>query len=176
MNNRQTLYLLMVLVAVALGGRFWSVGNYERWNTALALHKAKDKQVFETVEDLIVRRGKFSIADGEQGFLAHFQKQAHNARMGSVATKPKSRERSGWVDKTFTIEFEKEDARFRRSQIVNFLFNAEGLVPRMRTTSLSLRPASGGKRSKSIPSGSAREDDWKITDLVLTQRSPRSKN
>ncbi|MBT3340357.1 MAG: hypothetical protein HOM34_09935 [Planctomycetes bacterium] len=176
MSTRQTLYLLMVLVAAALGGRFWAVGNYERWENALSTHKEKDKQIFESVEDLVVRRSKFSIADGEQGFLTHFQKQAHNARMGSVTTKPKSRERSGWVDKTFTIEFEKEDARFRRSQIVNFLFNAEGLVPRMRTTSLSLRPASGGKRSKQIPSGAEREDDWRITDLVLTQRSPRSKN
>jgi len=56
------------------------------------------------------------------------------------------------------------------------LFNAELLYPRVRTTSLVIKPHSEGARSRGIDTGVERIDLWDITKLEMRQRSPKAKN
>ncbi|PCJ52502.1 MAG: hypothetical protein COA70_12195 [Planctomycetota bacterium] len=173
MNNRTTLYLLMGLALAAVAGRFWSVSYRSDWDSALENHKRSYKIIWETSDDLAVRRENAPKSNEEFYFRAHFQAQAYDpAQMGTIDVKMRERSQKNYEDKIFEIEFQEGDAGFRRDQMRAFLFNSELLMPRVRTTTLNLQPVSQDGRGRKLDTGVEREDLWKITKLNFRQRSP----
>lgn len=173
MNNRTTLYLLMGLAAAAICGRFWSMSYLKDWDQALQNHQRSYKIVWESVDDLSVRRENAPKSNEEFYFRAHFQAQAYDpAQMGTINVNMRERPQKNHEDKIFEIEFQEGDGGFRRDQMRAFLFNSELLMPRVRTTILNLQPVSQGGRGRKIDTGVDREDLWKITKLEFRQRSP----
>ena len=176
MNNRSTLYTLVGLAVAALIGSLWAESNREYWNDSLRSHKTRYQAIFEECDDLKIRRKKAPKGSDEQSFRLHFQTQAYSAQMGDINVNVNTRNRNAVEDKIFKIEFAKGDQGFRRDQLRNFLFNAELLYPRVRTTSLAIEPHSEGARSRGIDTGVERIDLWDITKLEMRQRSPKAKN
>jgi len=176
MNNRTTLYLLMGLALAAIGGRYWSVSYRSSWETAFLNHQRSYKIIWETSDDLAIRRENAPKSNEEFYFRAHFQAQAYDpAQMGTINVKMRERPQKNYEDKIFEIEFQEGDAGFRRDQMRAFLFNSELLMPRVRTTILNLQPVSQGGRGRKLDTGVEREDLWKITKLEFRQRSPVAK-
>jgi len=172
MNNRTTLYLLMGLALAAIGGRFWSISNRSSWKAAMDNHQRLYKLIWETTDDLAVRRENAPKSNEEFYFRAHFQAQAYDpAQMGTINVKMRERPQKNYEDKIFEIEFEEGDSGFRRDQMRAFLFNSELFMPRVRTTVLNLQPIAPQGRGRKIDSGVEREDLWKITKLEFRQRS-----
>lgn len=171
MNGNRTLALLLALTVVAGVARIWVHRDYRGKVEARDRSLDQYRELWETVDDLEVRLQRTTAAKTESETLVHFQRQALRARMGTVNTTTRERPKATWVDKIFTIEFEAEVPRFRREQIVNFLHNSENLIPRMRSTRLAVRPATGDRRRKQIPPGAEREDLWRVDELQFTQRS-----
>ncbi len=176
MNNRSTLYTLVGLAVAALLGNLWAESNLEYWEDSLGLHETRYKAIWEECDDLEMRREKAPKGSDEQSFRLHFQTQAYSAQMGDINVNVNTRNRNAVEDKIFKIEFAKGDQGFRRDQLRNFLFNAELLYPRVRTTSLVVKPHSEGARSRGIDTGVERIDLWSITKLEMRQRSPKAKN
>ena len=172
MNNRTTLYLLMGLATAAVGGRTWSVQYLKGWDQALLDHQRRYKLVWETSDDLSVRREKAPKGTDDVYFRQHFQNQAFAAQMGSIDVKVRPRPQKNFEDKIFEVKFSLGDDGFRRDQLRTFLYNSELLLPRVRTTILNIRPLGPGGRGRSIDPGVEREDTWKVTKLEFRQRSP----
>ncbi len=178
MSNRQTLMLLVVLTVLAGVGRSLAAARLSRYQEALNSHKKSYQFIAETASDLAYRRSKVAAADTEKGYQTHFQNQAFTAHMGSLTVQTQEKPQQNYVDKIFTITFEGDDKRFRRQQIVNFLYNSELLMPRMRTTVLTIQPAGpqGGRRRRTgVAPGVDREDYWRIGQLLFVQRTQKAK-
>ncbi|MDP6963237.1 MAG: hypothetical protein QGF46_03630 [Planctomycetota bacterium] len=176
MSNRSTLFTLIGLAAAALVGNLWAESNLNKWNDSLTQHQRRYQAIWEACDDLEMRREKAPKGSDEQSFRLHFQTLAYTAKMGYINLILNGRTRSGIEDKIFKIEFAKGDRGFRRDQLRTFLFNAELLYPRVRTTSLVLKPHSEGGRRRDIETGAERIDLWDINKLELRQRSPMAKN
>ena len=174
MSNRQMLYLLITLTVVALGARFWAVSWHEGWKDSLVVHQKRYQEIYATCNDLAFRREKAPKGTDDQAYRQHFQKEAFAARLGTidVAVRDNPRSGTGVADKTFTIGFENAQAAFQRQQIRLFLFNSELLYPRIRSTQLTLVPASSDGRVKAVETGAPREDQWRVSKLEFKQRSP----
>lgn len=175
MSNRSTLYTLVGLAIAALVGNLWAESNLQHWDDALVSHQRRYKAIWEECDDLEMRREKAPKGSDEQSFRLHFQTQAYTAQMGDINVNVNTRTRSGVEDKIFTIEFAKSDRGFRRDQLRTFLFNAELLYPRVRTTSLTIKPHAEGSRRKGVDTGVERIDLWDVSKLELRQRSPKTK-
>ncbi|HIA39058.1 MAG TPA: hypothetical protein EYN86_06115 [Planctomycetes bacterium] len=175
MNNRSTLYTLVGLAVAAFAGSMFAESNLEYWEDALLSHQRRYKTIWEQCDDLEMRREKAPKGSDEQSFRLHFQTQAYTAQMGDINVSVNSRTRSSVEDKIFKIEFAKGENGFRRDQLRTFLFNAELLYPRVRTTALVIKPHAEGARSRGIDTGVERIDLWDITKLELRQRSPKAK-
>ena len=175
MNNRSTLYLLMALAALAFGGRFWSQSYLGGWEDAVDRGQTRYKTIWETADDLALRREKAPKGTDDQSFRKHFQAQAFGARMGNLDVKtdrPRAT-RAGGEDRTFTIVFDEETgSAFTRAQLRYFLFNSELLFPRLRCTAFSLAPNPPDRRSRAIDPGLDREDVWRVSKMQFKQRSP----
>lgn len=175
MSNRQMLYLLIALTALALGARVWAASWSDGWSEDLAEHEKRYKSIYSACNDLAYRREKAPKNTDDQAFRLHFQNQAFEARMGTIDVSVSDMSRgsqSGVQDKTFTIEFENPQSAFERKQVRLFLFNSELLYPRIRSTQLSLEPAGPEGAKRQVETGAPREDAWRITELVFKQRSP----
>lgn len=173
MNNRTTLYLLMGLAVAALGGRMWSISHLDGWRTSLVEHERRYKAIYETADDLSLRREKAPKGSDDVYFRSHFGRQAQaTANMGGIDVGVRSRSQKNFEDKIFEIEFANGEDGFRRDQLRTFLFNSELLMPRVRTTILNLKPRGPKGRSRGIDPGVEREDIWKIDKLEFRQRSP----
>jgi hypothetical protein len=175
MNNRSTMYMLMVLAALAFGGRFWSQKHLSNWEESVTRGQSRYKVIWETSDDLALRREKAPKGTDDQSFRKHFQAQAFGARMGNldIKTDRPRQTRAGGEDRTFTIVFDEETGgAFTRAQLRYFLFNSELLFPRLRCTALSLSPNPPDRRSRGIDPGLDREDIWRVTKLQFKQRSP----
>lgn len=172
MNNRTTLYLLMGLAAAAIGGRIWSNHYLESWDTALLDHQRRYKNIWETSDNIAVRREKAPKGSDDVYFRQHFQTQAFGAQMGSIDLTVRPRTQKNYEDKIFEVKFSNMDDGFRRDQLRTFLFNSELLLPRVRTTILNLQPQGEKGRARSVDPGVDREDYWKVTKLEFRQRSP----
>jgi len=173
-SNRQMLYLLLGLAVGVLGARFWSVSWHAGWETALVNHESRYKEVYSACNDLAFRREKAPKGTDDQAFRLHFQKQAFDARLGTIDVSVRDNPRTGQgiSDKVFSIGFENSQTSFQRQQVRLFLFNSELLYPRIRCTQLSLVPATTDGRARSVDSGATREDIWRIAKLEFKQRSP----
>ncbi len=171
MSSNRTLTLMFGLVAVAGIGRFWVHRDYADTVAARDQALRQYQQLWETVDDLQVRLKRTTAAKTEGETLVHFQQQALRVSLGSVNTTTRETTKAGWVDRIFTVEFETDNPRFRREDLVNFLYNSENLMPRMRSTRLSVRPAAGDRRRRQLPPGSEREDLWRVDEVQFTQRS-----
>jgi len=172
MNNRTTLYLLMGLAVAAVGGRMWSNHYLDTWRTSLTEHERRYKVIYETTDDLEVRREKAPKGSDDIYFRQHFQNQAFQAQMGSIDVNVRSRSQKNSEDKIFEVDFAVGEDGFRRDQLRTFLFNSELLMPRVRTTILNLKPRGPKGRSRGLDAGVEREDIWKIDKLEFRQRSP----
>lgn len=173
MSNRTTLYLLMALAVAAIGLRMWSVSALATWEDNLLMHISKYKTIVETCDDLKSRRKEAPKGSDETSFRKHFQRQAHGALMGdvNVSVNPLAAKKT-YADKRFEIEFLKAADGFSRASLRTFLYNAEQQYPRIRTTSLNLRPIGGSGRSRGIDPGVERDDIWEITKMEFRQRTP----
>ncbi|MBC8369584.1 MAG: hypothetical protein H8E25_06270 [Planctomycetes bacterium] len=174
MNNRSTLFTLVGLAVAAFVGNLWAEANLQHWDDALVSHQRRYKSIWEACDDLEMRREKAPKGSDEQSFRLHFQTQAYTAQMGDINVKVNTRSRSGVEDKIFGIDFAKGEGGFRRDQLRTFLFNAELLYPRVRTTSLVLKPHSEGGSRRGVESGAERIDLWDVDKLELRQRSPKT--
>ncbi|MGB0954144.1 MAG: hypothetical protein ACPG31_13060 [Planctomycetota bacterium] len=172
MNNRTTLYLLMGLAVAAIGGRLWSTHYLETWQTSLTEHERRYKVIYETTNDLQERRKEAPKGSDDIYFRQHFQSQAFEAQMGSIDVNVRRRTQANHEDKIFEVDFAVGEDGFRRDQLRTFLFNAELLMPRVRTTILNLKPRGPKGRGRGIDPGVEREDIWKIDKLEFRQRSP----
>lgn len=175
MNNRSTLYMLMVLAALAFGGRYWSQKHLSSWEESVTRGQSRYKAIWETSDDLALRREKAPKGTDDQSFRKHFQAQAFGARMGNldIKTDRPRQTRAGGEDRTFTIVFDEETGgAFTRAQLRFFLFNSELLFPRLRCTSLAVSPNPPDRRSRGVDPGLDREDIWRVTKLQFKQRSP----
>ncbi|MFT7516487.1 MAG: hypothetical protein ACI84O_000268 [Myxococcota bacterium] len=175
MSNRSTLYTLVGLAIAALIGNMWAESSLQHWDDALLAHQRRYKAIWEECDDLEMRREKAPKGSDEQSFRLHFQTQAYTAQMGDINVNVTNRDRSGVEDKIFKIEFAKGDKGFRRDQLRTFLFNAELLYPRVRTTALVVKPHAEGGRRRGIDTGVDRIDLWDVSKLELRQRSPKTK-
>lgn len=176
MSNRTTLYLLMVLAAAAVGLQMWSTSSLKAWDEAMLIHQAKYKTIFETCDDLRVRREEAPKGSADNSFRLHFQRQAHKAHMGdiNVSVHPLAAKKTH-VDTRFEVEFLKGDDGFSRPSLRTFLFRAEQKYPRIRTTAFNIRPIGGSGRSRGIDPGIEREDIWEVTKMEFRQRTPVAK-
>lgn len=172
MNNRTTLYLLMGLAVAAIGGRLWSTHHLETWQSSLSEHERRYKVIYETTDDLAVRRENAPKGSDDVYFRQHFQNQAFRAQMGTIDVTVRSRSQKNHEDKIFEVDFAVGEDGFRRDQLRTFLFNSELLMPRVRTTILQLKPRGPKGRGRGIDPGVEREDIWKIDKLEFRQRSP----
>lgn len=174
MSNRQMLYLLIGLALLALVGRFWAASWSGSWNESLLAHEKRYQAIYTACNDLAFRREKAPKGTDDQAFRLHFQKQAFEARMGTIDVNVRENPRAGQgiQDKGFSIEFENPQAAFQRQQIRLFLFNSELLYPRVRSTQLSLVPASVEGNKRQVETGAPREDIWRVAKLEFKQRSP----
>ncbi|RMH00934.1 MAG: hypothetical protein D6702_12690 [Planctomycetota bacterium] len=178
MSNRRTLLLLLAVTVVA-GILRLAVGSwYHAQENGLAASKTAFKGIVQDVEYLRGRRRNSVVAESDEGYLTHFQVEARKQHMAPVTAPMKEDDLKYAISRKFTIGFEKEPPHFSRDQISRFLFNAELLMPRLRTTKLVLQPAgeSGGRRrSKGPEPGAERDDLWEVTQLVFTQLTPKAK-
>lgn len=174
MSNRQMLYLLIALAALAVGARLWAASWSGGWEESLADHEQRYKAIYAACNDLAFRREKAPKGTDDSAFRLHFQNQAFEARMGTIDVSVRDNPRAGQgiQDKSFTIEFENAQSSFQRQQVRLFLFNSELLYPRIRSTQLSLVPASVEGNKRQIDSGAPREDLWRVAKLEFKQRSP----
>ena len=172
MNNVRSLYLLMALAVFATGGRFWAQSTLQTWEDAVDNHERQWENIWTTCEELSARRDKAPKGSEEQRYRKHFQNQAFSAHMGTIEVQKRTSPRNEFEDLVFTINFQEEDALFDRQKLRLFLFNSELLYPRMRTTGLAIQSAILGGRGRALPTGSDREDLWKVTKLEFKQRSP----
>jgi hypothetical protein len=168
------LYLLIGLAVGVFGARFWAVSWHAGWDTALGNHETRYQDIYSACNDLAFRREKAPKGTDDQAFRLHFQKQAFDARLGTIDVSVRDNPRAGQgiMDKVFTIGFENAQTSFQRQQIRTFLFNSELLYPRIRCTQLSLAPATADGRARLVDSGAPREDIWRIAQLEFKQRSP----
>ena len=173
--SRQTLGLLIGLV-LAIALRYWVAAGYEQENLDFASSKRALKEVHETASVLYARLRATGLGDTEnEDYNYFFNQNAQKAFLGSVQTatdvKEGSRSRP-WEDIKFTITFLEKDVSSRQ-YIVNFLYNCEVTMQRLRTTRLRLRAADPtATRDKPLPTGSKRDDWWKIENLEFTRRTP----
>ena len=176
MSNRTTLYLLMILAAAAVGMQLWSNSSLKTWDESLAIHKARYKTIWETCDDLTMRREDAPKGTADNSFRMHFQRQAHKAHMGdiNVSVNPLAAKQN-YADTRFEIDFHKGDEGFQRASLRTFLFRAEQLYPRIRTTAFNIRPIGGTGRSRGIDPGVERDDIWEITKMEFRQRTPVAK-
>lgn len=174
MNNVRSLYLLMALAAVSVGGRFWAQSSLQHWEDAVVNHERQWEKIWTTSEELAARREKAPKGSEEQRHRKFFQNQAFAAHMGTIEVQKRTANRNEFEDLVFDISFQEEDALFDRQKLSLFLFNSELLYPRMRTTGLSIQAANPGGRGRALPTGSEREDLWKVTKLEFKQRSPKA--
>ncbi len=172
MNNVRSLYLLMALAVFATGGRFWAQSSLQTWEDAVDNHERQWEKIWTTCEELAARRDKAPKGSEEQSFRLHFQNQAYTAHMGTIEVQKRTSNRNDFEDLIFTIDFQDEDALFDRQKLRLFLFNSELLYPRMRTTGLAIQAAAPGGRGRALPTGSDRDDLWKVTKLEFKRRSP----
>jgi hypothetical protein len=169
------LYLLIALAVLAFGGRFWAASWSAGWQDGLLDHQKRYSNIYSACNDLAFRREKAPKGTDDQAFRLHFQNQAFAARMGTLDVSVReSTGRAGQSvqDKVFTIAFENAQANFQRQQLSLFLFNSELLYPRIRSTQLSLVPASVDPARRQGETGAPREDVWKVAKLEFKQRSP----
>jgi hypothetical protein len=166
----------MVLAVAAVGLQMWSTSSLASWDESLEIHKAKYKTILETCDDLRVRREDAPKGSADNSFRLHFQRQAHKARMGdiNVSVNPLAAKKT-FVDTRFEVEFLKGEDGFTRPSLRTFLYRAEQLYPRIRTTGLNLRPIGGSGRSRGIEPGIDREDVWEVTKMEFRQRTPIAK-
>lgn len=176
MSNRTTLYLLMILAVAAVGLQIWSTSSLKTWDDALAIHEAKYKTIFETCDDLRIRREEAPKGSADNSFRLHFQRQAHKAHMGdiNVSVNPLAAKKT-FADTRFEVEFLKGENGFSRPSLRTFLFLAEQKYPRIRATAINIRPIGGSGRSRGIEPGVDREDVWEVTKMEFRQRTPVAK-
>ncbi len=179
MSNHRTLLLLLVLALVA-GGLRLGVGSwFQRYDDGLAASKTALKGIVQDTEYLRVRRENSVVAESDEGYLTHFQSQARLQHIGGVTAPMREKEESNAIKREFEIGFEKDPPFYSRDQISRFLFNAELLMPRLRTTKLTVRPAGdpgSSRRSRGLDPGVDRDDLWEITKLTFTQLTPVAKD
>lgn len=172
MSNRQMLYLLFALAVIGFGLRTWAVSWHGGWTEAVGEHQKRYSDIYAMCNDLAFRREKAPKGSDEASFRMHFQKQAYEARIGTINVAVRENARGNVRDKTFTIGFEDPQAAFQRQQLSLFLFNSELLYPRLRATQLALAPVPADTRSRSVDSGAERQDLWRVSKLEFKQRSP----
>jgi hypothetical protein len=176
-SNRRTLYLLMAAAAAAgvlrLGVGSW----FTKYEEGLRQHESSYRQLLQDVDYLRNRRSNAVVAESDDGYLTHFQKQARGQHMAPVTAPMNEKDNKTFISRAFTIGFEKEPPHFSRKQVSAFLFNTELLMPRLRTTRLVVAPAGDPtSRSRKGPeAGSERDDLWEVRNLVFTQLTPVAK-
>ncbi len=176
MSNRRTLTMLMVL-AVAAGGLRLGVGSwFNQYDDGLRAHEGALKLIIQDTSYLRNRRSNAVVAESDDGYVTHLQSEARDQNMGTVTAAMKEDDLDTAISRVFTVGFEKDPPYFSRRQISAFLFNTE-LMPRMRTTKLTLVPASptGGRSRKGPEAGAERDDLWEVRNLVFTQLTPVAK-
>ncbi len=176
MKNRNVIMTLLVLTLLSGVGRFWISARFEKYTAGLTEHREAFRFIGETVSNLHVRRSKLSVADNDIGFQTLFTRLSRAASLGAVdaeARSGRSSASSTYDDKTWTVAFQSDQSGISRSRLVQFLFNVENEVNRMRTTQLEIRPFSPQSRSsKGVPFGQDRADLWRVNKLEFTRRTP----
>lgn len=173
MNNVRSLYILMVLAAIAVGGRFWALAAREHWEGAVQNHERQWEKIWTICEELEKRRAKAPKGSETQRYRRHFQERAFDAHMGQIDVQKRDRPGREYDDLTFEISFQDEAALFDRQKLRLFLFNSELEFPRMRTTGFAIQAGEPGGRGRPLPTGADRDDLWRITKLEFRQRSPK---
>lgn len=173
MNNIRSLYILMALAVLAVGGRFWALSSRAHWVDAVADHERQWEKIWTTCEELEGRREKAPKGTENQRYRRHFQEQAFKAHMGQVDVQKRDRPGREYDDLIFEIAFQDEGALFDRQKLRLFLFNSELLFPRMRTTGFAIQASEPGGRGRPLPTGKDRDDLWRVTKLEFRQRSPK---
>ncbi len=174
MSNRQILLLLVILTAGAAGGRQWAKGYHDLWDEALVDHKKRYVSIIENALEVKERRDPvLEVAAGNSSYQSQLQQFAvESSSLGNITVKPQG-DPDG--DLRLTVEFEDPEHRYDRSQLASFLYNAEGRIPRLRTTQFTIRPAGSGGRGK-VKTGAEREDTWHVDRLIFTKRSPTQRS
>lgn len=172
MSNRRTLIILVVLVVATGAGRFWAQSHREAWDTGFQRHAQLFKSVVAEAREVSARREAAVYGLGDSSYQTQIQEFAGRSRLGNITVRPRGNAEFG--DYVMVIDIENKEHRYGRNQIFTFLYNCEVMIPRVRTTSLSIRPASESTRK--IEPGVDREDLWKVDQLTFTKRSPEKIN
>jgi hypothetical protein len=172
MSNRRTLIILLVLVALTGGGRFWAKSHRATWDSGFNRHAELFKSVIEEAREVSARREAAVYGLGDSSYQTQIQEFAGRSRLGNITVRPRGNAEVG--DYVLMVDIENSDHRYGRNQIFTFLYNCEVMIPRVRTTSLSIRPASEGTRK--LDPGTDRDDLWKLEQVIFTKRSPEKLN
>lgn len=172
MSNRRTLIILVVLVTLTGAGRFWAQSLREKWDTGFQQHSQLFRSVIEKAREVSARREAAVYGLGDSSYQTQIQEFAGRSRLGNITVRPRGNPDEG--DYTMIVDFENSDHRYGRNQIYTFLYNCEVMIPRVRTTSLSVRPASENNRK--LEPGVDRDDLWKVEQITFVKRSPTKAN
>ena len=172
MNNRRTLIILLVLVAATGGGRFWAKEYRGTWDTGFTRHSQQFRAVIEKAREVSARREAAVYGLGDSSYQTQIQEFAGRSRLGNITVRPRGNAEEG--DYSMVVDFEDPNHRYGRNQIFTFLYNCEVMIPRVRTTSFSMRPANEGSRK--LEPGTDRDDIWKVEQLTFVKRSPMTNN
>lgn len=172
MSNRRTLIILVILVSLTGAGRFWAKSHRETWDAGFDRHASLFKSVIEQAREVSARREAAVYGLGDSSYQTQIQEFAGRSRLGNITVRPRGNAEVG--DYILMVDIENPDHRYGRNQIFTFLYNCEVMIPRVRTTSLSIRPAAEGTR-KLVP-GADRDDLWKVEQVTFTKRSPEKLN
>lgn len=172
MSNRRTLIILLVLVALTGAGRFWAKSHRTTWDSGFSRHASLFKSVIEEAREVSARREAAVYGLGDSSYQTQIQEFAGRSRLGNITVRPRGNAEVG--DYVLMVDIENPDHRYGRNQIFTFLYNCEVMIPRVRTTSLSIRPASEGTRK--LEPGTERDDLWKVEQVTFIKRSPEKLN
>ena len=172
MNNRRTLIILLVLVAGTGAGRYWAQTYRDQWDTGFTRHAQLFRSVIEQSREVAARRAAAVYGLGDSSYQTQIQEFAGRSSLGNITVRPRGNPEEG--DYSMNVDFENPEHRYGRNQIFAFLYNCEVMIPRVRTTAFSMRPANEGSRK--LEPGTDREDLWKVEQLTFVKRSPRANN
>ena len=171
MSNKQKLFLWLLITFAAGFGRYWATDFHSQWQGLLDKGKDQYVSVAEMARELQQRRQDLAVGDGDNFLQTKLRELAFDVSLGDLKiTEANPSGGKGYEDNKFTIGFA-HDRGYRRSQLSAFLYNVESQLPRMRTVILDVQASDGSSRSPEP--GAERPDQWKISKMVLTRRSPK---
>ncbi|MDP6942036.1 MAG: hypothetical protein QGH51_08440 [Planctomycetota bacterium] len=179
MSANRTLISLALFCVAAGAARLWVGGQHSDYDEGFTSHKKAYQVIFETVQDLSLRRSEIILGEEESSFMGYISGQARRAHIGTVTINPNTKPKGNqFLDTTMTVSTEDKSSGFARSAIAGFLYNVEAVKRSMkfRTTNLKISAANpSDKRGRPVKKGAEREDLWRIDNLVFKRRMPADK-